>query len=222
VPAPSRTAPSWDNPTSRCPNCGHIFPHVQEWDLLNSKNNRALSGIWTVLGFRYGRCYQEIAVGMRFFSVTEYVLRFHEMSTVWERPSAKPNVLKPHADEFIGSRRIQRMNGIWFKISCLTAGCLLLSGCNGGESLENSFRNASFSTREQVEEAVRLDRANNYLRAAQHYDTVLRSSLTSQQRSSVEAAISKLFDRMCKAAAQGDREAKQTLESIEGNQQAQR
>ena len=114
------------------------------------------------------------------------------------------------------------MNGIWLKISCLTAGCLLLTGCNGGDSLESSFRDAPSYTREQIGEAIRLDRANNYMRAAQHYDTVLRSGLTSQQRSSVEAAISKLFDRMCKAAAQGDREAKQTLESIESSQQARR
>jgi hypothetical protein len=114
------------------------------------------------------------------------------------------------------------MNGIWLKINCLTAGCLLLTGCNGSDSLERSFRDAPSCAREQIDEAIRLDRANDYMRAAQHYDTALHSGLTSQQKSSVEAAIDKLYARMCKAAARGDREAKQTLESIEASQQAQR
>ena len=112
------------------------------------------------------------------------------------------------------------MNVIWLKIGCLAAGCLLLAGCDARESLKGSFKSAPFSTRQQIEEAIRLDRANSYMPAAQYYDMVLHGELTSQQRTSIQTAIDNLFTRMCKAAAQGDSEAKQTLEAIEANRRA--
>jgi len=112
------------------------------------------------------------------------------------------------------------MNGIWFKIGCLTASCLLLTGCNARESLKSSFQDAPFNTRQQLEEAIRLDQANNYMRAAEQYDVVLHGKLTWQQKESVQAAINKLFSRMTKAAAHGDPEAVQTLKTIEANQKA--
>jgi hypothetical protein len=109
---------------------------------------------------------------------------------------------------------------IWLWLSCLTAGCLLLAGCNSRESLKSSFRDAPLNMREQVEEAIRLDRANNYMHAAEHYDVVLRGELTSQQRLTVQASIDQLFSRMSKAAAQGNSEAMQTLKLIEAGQKA--
>jgi len=112
------------------------------------------------------------------------------------------------------------MNGIWFEIGCLTASCLLLTGCNARESLKSSFQDAPFNTRQQLEEAIRLDQANNYMRAAEQYDVVLHGKLTWQQKESVQAAINKLFSRMTKAAAHGDPEAVQTLKTIEANQKA--
>jgi hypothetical protein len=58
------------------------------------------------------------------------------------------------------------------------------------------------------------------MRAAEHYDAVLRYGLTSQQTRTINAAIDNLFSRMCKATAGGDPEAKQTLETIEANRKA--
>jgi hypothetical protein len=109
------------------------------------------------------------------------------------------------------------MNEIWLKFGSLSAACLLLIGCNAGESLEISFRDAPSSTREQVEEAVRLDRANNYMRAAQRYDAVLRYGLTAQQTRAVQTAIGSLYSRMCKAADRGEIEAKETLQTIQAS-----
>jgi PBP1b-binding outer membrane lipoprotein LpoB len=112
------------------------------------------------------------------------------------------------------------MNEFWLNIGCVTAGCLLLTGCNTGETLESSFRDAPANTREQVQEAVRLDKANSYMRAAEHYDVVLRQGLTSQQTRTIHAAIDSLFSRMCKNAAGGEIEAKQTLQTIEANRKS--
>jgi hypothetical protein len=112
------------------------------------------------------------------------------------------------------------MNGIWLEIGCLTASGLLLAGCNAHAPLESSFQGASFDTRGQVQEAVRLDRANSYLRAAERYDAVLHRELTPQQRASIQTAIAELYTRMCKAADDGDLEAKQTLATIEANRKA--
>ena len=109
------------------------------------------------------------------------------------------------------------MNEFWLKIGCVTASCLLLTACNTGETLESSFRDAPANTREQLQEAVRLDKANSYMRAAEHYDAVLRQRLTSQQSRAIYAAIDSLFSRMCKNAARGETEAKQTLKTIEAN-----
>ena len=50
------------------------------------------------------------------------------------------------------------------------------------ESLESNFRDAPFTTRERLEEAIRLDQANHYMRAAEQYDALLRGGLTSQQQ----------------------------------------
>lgn len=112
------------------------------------------------------------------------------------------------------------MNGFWHKIGSLTAAGLLLAGCNARDALKSSFRDAPFSTRAQIEEALRLDEANQYMHAAEHYDAVLHCELTSQQQRSVQSAINQLFSRMTKAAAHGDPDAVQTLKTIEANQKA--
>ena len=112
------------------------------------------------------------------------------------------------------------MNGIWLKIGCLAASGLLLAGCHTRAPLESSFQDAPLDTRGQVQEAARLDRANRYLSAAAHYDAVLHCELTPQQAASIRAAIADLYTRMCKAAADGDLEAKQTLAAIEANRKA--
>jgi hypothetical protein len=115
------------------------------------------------------------------------------------------------------NRRNHRMNGIWLKLGSLTAACLLLTGCNAGESLEVSFRDAPSTTREQVQEAIRLDRANSYMRAAQHYDALMRYGLTPQQTRAIHTAVDSLYSRMCEAAKRGEIEAKQTLQTIQAN-----
>lgn len=112
------------------------------------------------------------------------------------------------------------MNVIWLKMGWLTAGLLLVAGCNTRESLQSSFRDAPWETRTQVEEAWRLDQGNDYMNAAEHYGAVLNAGLTSQQRHSVQAAVYELFTRMRKAAHQGDLGAKQTLEMIDANKKA--
>ena len=110
------------------------------------------------------------------------------------------------------------MNRIWPKIGCLVTGCLLLAGCDARESLDRSFRDAPLNVRDQVEEAIRLDQADSYMSAAERYDAVLHGGeLTSQQESSLQAAIGQLYSRMCEAAARGDIEARQTMETIQAN-----
>jgi hypothetical protein len=112
------------------------------------------------------------------------------------------------------------MNRIWLKLGSLTAGCLLLAGCNAREAMRKSFQGAPFSTRVQLEEAIRLDQANSYMRAAEQYDAVLHTQLTLPQQESVQTAINTLYSRMTKAAARGEPEAVQTLKTIEASQKA--
>lgn len=114
------------------------------------------------------------------------------------------------------------MSRVWIGIQCLTLGALLLAGCDARESLEHAFRDAPSGARDQIAEALQLDRANNYMSAAEHYDAVLNGDLNAQQKKAVQAAINQLFARMCKAAAQGDAEAKRTLETIQANRRAAR
>lgn len=114
------------------------------------------------------------------------------------------------------------MNRVWIRIQCLTLGGLLLAGCDARESLETAFREAPAGAREQIEEALQLDRANNYMSAAEHYDAALNGDLNGRQKKAVQAAINQLYARMCKAAAQGDAEAKRTLETIQANRRAAR
>jgi hypothetical protein len=91
--------------------------------------------------------------------------------------------------------------------------CFLDTGCNRN-SLEQSFRNAPPPTRQSLAEAIALDKAADYLGAAEKYDALLRLSLTPEQESSVQSAVGELYHRMCKAAEVGDSKAKKTLDFI--------
>jgi hypothetical protein len=108
-------------------------------------------------------------------------------------------------------------------VSRKTVGCLIMAGlfsfgCDSRSSLEKSFQDAPFPVRQSLEEAVRLDRSNEYMSAAQKYDSVLHMQLTSDQKRSVETAINTMYQRMCKAAADGDAKAKETLDFIKPQQ----
>lgn len=91
----------------------------------------------------------------------------------------------------------------------------MVVGCSPTRSLEQSFAEAPQTLRLSVEEAIRLDRNNDWMRAAESYDRVLRGELTQEQQRRVQSAIHSLYARMVKAAAAGDSQAQITLEKIE-------
>lgn len=98
----------------------------------------------------------------------------------------------------------------------------VLVGCGPGGSLESSFKNAPSEVREKLEEAIRLDRRNDYMAAAESYDAVIRKEITPEQRSLLTTAVNKMYSRMVKAAASGDPEAKRTVEHLDRMRKGQR
>ncbi|HYG23345.1 MAG TPA: hypothetical protein VEH04_11225 [Verrucomicrobiae bacterium] len=92
---------------------------------------------------------------------------------------------------------------------------VVVAGCMRPDSLEESFSEAPPSLRQSVDEAVRLDRNNDWMTAAEAYDRVLREALTPEQEQLVQRAIQLLYSRMTKAARTGDSQARLTLEQIE-------
>jgi|GEM_PF-1164860 hypothetical protein len=92
---------------------------------------------------------------------------------------------------------------------------LIVAGCSSKASLEETFKKSPATVREMVEEAVRLDRQDDWMQAAEAYDRILRHDLTPEQQTSIQRSVSSLYARMLKAARAGNSEAKATLEFIE-------
>jgi hypothetical protein len=116
--------------------------------------------------------------------------------------------------------RRPRLNDLRLSVSGLVLACLLMTGCDTRKSVESAFETAASDLRVKAQEAVRLDQSNEYMRAAERYDSLLREEVTPDQKRAVQTAIHKLYSRMCKAAASGDSDAKRTLATIEARRKA--
>lgn len=107
------------------------------------------------------------------------------------------------------------MIGNFLKSGFLLVICFLFAGCDQSASLNAEFQDASPKIKQAWEQAVKLDKADDYMSAAETYDSMFSMELTIPQRKAVEYSISKMYTRACKQAKQGNPNAKKVVEMIE-------
>ena len=113
-----------------------------------------------------------------------------------------------------------RLKNLLLRIGFSTLFIMFTAGCSQTESLEQSFNDAPFSTRQTLDEAIRLDRSGDWMGAAKCYTRLLHQAETARQKTLVQGAIQRLYSRMVKAARSGDLEAKSTLDFIESQRKS--
>jgi hypothetical protein len=102
---------------------------------------------------------------------------------------------------------------------CFSA-IILVCLCGCGEKEVTCFKQADPEIQLIWEEAVKLDKANQYMDSAETYDRLLHKTLTQEQEREVHLAIGSMYARMNRAAANGDPEAKKVVQTIEANKKA--
>ncbi len=112
------------------------------------------------------------------------------------------------------------MFGSLLKSGCLLVACILIVGCSRSASLEDNFKDASPAVKQTWNEAVKLDKADKYMAAAETYDSLFQMKLTLSQEKMVEFAISQMYLRLHKAAAEGDANARKVSDMIEASRKA--
>lgn len=95
---------------------------------------------------------------------------------------------------------------------------MLLSGCSDNSySLSKAdlaaFKDASPEVKQTWEQALKADKANDYLTAGNNYRTLLGKELSPQQMAAVQTALGGLNIRLNEAAAKGDAAAQKALEA---------
>jgi ABC-type glycerol-3-phosphate transport system substrate-binding protein len=98
--------------------------------------------------------------------------------------------------------------------------CLLLvcaTGCGKETSL---FDNAQPRVKAVWDDAVKLDKADKYMDAAETYDKLLHMPLTPEQATEVQMTVGRMYARMNRAASNGDREAQKVVDRINENKKA--
>jgi len=105
-----------------------------------------------------------------------------------------------------------------FKLSWVLVACLFVGGCGdkpyslSKEDLA-AFKGAPPEVKQLWEEALKADKANDYLAAGNKYRVLLAKGITSEQMAAVQTALGGLNIRLNEAAAKGDASAKKALEA---------
>jgi hypothetical protein len=111
-----------------------------------------------------------------------------------------------------------RLNLVGFAL--LLAAGLLLPGCGSGGSPKLSSQNkeafskASAELKQQWEQALKLDAANDYAGAGSNYFALLAQNLNPEQLEAVQTAAAAMNHRMYAAASKGDEGAKKAIEAL--------
>lgn len=98
--------------------------------------------------------------------------------------------------------------------------CLLMICWVGCTKEVTCFNKATPHVQAVWADAVKLDKENNYMEAAETYDRLLHMALTPEQTTAVQSAVGRMYVRMNRAAANGDREAKRIVDMINENKKA--
>lgn len=96
------------------------------------------------------------------------------------------------------------------------ASALVITGCSE-DSSDSLFSESPAKIKQAWAGARRLDAANDYFRAAQAYDELVGMELSSKQTAAVQIAVNRLYDRVNKAAAKGDPNAKEIVNRIKAS-----
>ncbi len=98
----------------------------------------------------------------------------------------------------------------------LLAGCLL-TGWRQDDLGDKIFADAGPKITQVWAKAKSLDAENDYMSAAEVYDSLRQMNLTHKQEMAVKMAIGELYIRLKRAATAGDASAKKILEDIQEN-----
>lgn len=101
----------------------------------------------------------------------------------------------------------------------LVSACVLLWGCgNDAYSLSKqdlaAFKDAAPEIKRTWEQALKADKANDYLTASTNYRSVLGQQITAEQLLAVQTALGGMNYRMNEAAAKGDAAAQKAITTL--------
>jgi hypothetical protein len=98
--------------------------------------------------------------------------------------------------------------------------CLSLLCWAGCSNDVTCFNNATPQVQAVWADAVKLDKENSYMEAAETYDHLLHMAINPEQTRAVQTAVGRMYVRMNRAAANGDREAKRIVGMLNENKKA--
>ena len=102
----------------------------------------------------------------------------------------------------------QRLN-----IICLMAAAFMFAACSS-QTGDTAFKNASPELKQDWDQAMKADQANDFLAANTNYVSLLNRQISPEQLLAVQSAVGALNARMQAAAAKGNAAAQKAIEDL--------